>query len=400
MKAKVFVRIVVWSLLLFCLPAPAQLRISEFMAANTRTLADENNSFEDWIEVQNTSATNVNLFDWSLTDSKGNPGKWRFPATNLPPGGFIVVFASNKDRRTPGARLHTNFKLDAAGEYLALVDPNGTVATEFSPKFPPQVSDVSYGFSPGSTNVDIISAGADVRAFVPSTNNGGDLLNYTWTGDVTNEPFSDGAWRSGVGGVGFTDGSGDVFPADIGLDVQSEMLSNNASVFLRIPFVVNDPTNYSLLTLRLKYNDGFVAWINGVQVANANVALDTLAWNSVATATNPGSVTNVIQIGNAGSVLREGTNILAFQGLNVTNDDPSFLVSAELGATTVPFETGTGLYFIIPTPGAENVSGSTRLGPGITDVGHTPGLPEDNDNITVTARVFQTLNPIGTVMLK
>jgi hypothetical protein len=182
MRATALLRTVVVSfVLLLGLPASAQLRISEFMAANTKTLADENNSYEDWIEIQNPSATNVDLFNWSLTDSKSNPTKWRFPSTNLPPGGFIVVFASDKDRRTPGARLHTSFKLDSGGEYLALVSPSGVVATEFSP-YPPQVSDVSYGFGPLSTNVTVLNSGASVRALVPSTNNAGDLLNYAWTG--------------------------------------------------------------------------------------------------------------------------------------------------------------------------------------------------------------------------
>src|SRR5664279_4553470 len=93
--------------------------ISEFMASNTHTLADDFGNYEDWIEIQNTAATNVNLLDWSLTDNSSKLTKWRFPATDLPPGGFLVVFASNKDRRTVGSPFHTNFKLAASGSYLA-----------------------------------------------------------------------------------------------------------------------------------------------------------------------------------------------------------------------------------------------------------------------------------------
>lgn len=387
-------------LLLAGFSAEAQLRISEFMAANTRTFPDENRSYEDWIEIQNTSTTNVSLLNWSLTDSRNNPAQWRFPSTNLPPGGFLVVFASNKDRRTPGMPLHTNFKLDASGEYLALVNPAGEIATEFSPKYPPQVSDVSYGFSPTSTNCGFIPAGAAVKVLVPSAVNGGSMLDYTWTGAGTNEPFDDGAWRSGTLGAGFTDGSGGVLPGDIALDIGSSLLNSNASAFLRIPFVVNDPTNYSLLLLQIRCNDGFVAWINGIQVGSGNAPMETLDWDSAATATNSGSVTNVIQIGNAGMCLREGTNILAIQGLNISSNDPSFLIAAELSASTVPMETGAGFYFTTPTPGAENIGGATRPGPGITGVGHTPAVPLDNDNLNVTARVFQTLNPVAVVTLR
>src|SRR4051812_46867976 len=78
---------------------PAQVRISEFMASNTQTLADEDGSYEDWIEIQNPSSTSVDLFNWALTDSSSKLTEWRFPATNLPPGGYLIVFASNKDRR-------------------------------------------------------------------------------------------------------------------------------------------------------------------------------------------------------------------------------------------------------------------------------------------------------------
>jgi hypothetical protein len=123
--------------------------LSEFMAANTRTLADENKSFEDWIELRNTGATLVNLDGWSLTGSIKRPQQWLFPATNLPPGGHLLVWASGKNRRAAGAPLHTNFKLASHGEYLALVRPDGSVASAFKPQYPPQSPDVSYGFLPG-----------------------------------------------------------------------------------------------------------------------------------------------------------------------------------------------------------------------------------------------------------
>ena len=145
-------------------PAAAQLRISEFMAANTRTLADEDGSYEDWIEIQNFSAGPVDLNNWCLTDTASSLTKWRFPATNLNAGGYLVVFASNKNRRTPGKPLHTNFKLDAAGEYLALVQPDGvTIATEFRPTYPPQLSDISYGFGVASADFTLVSSNDAVR---------------------------------------------------------------------------------------------------------------------------------------------------------------------------------------------------------------------------------------------
>jgi hypothetical protein len=128
--------------------AEAPPYLSEFMASNTRTLADERGAFEDWIEIYNPAAVEVNLDGWYLTDDANDLAKWRLPATNLASGAFLVVFASGNDQRLSGARLHAGFQLSAGGEYLALVKPDGaTIASEFRPEFPQQVPDVSFGFA-------------------------------------------------------------------------------------------------------------------------------------------------------------------------------------------------------------------------------------------------------------
>jgi hypothetical protein len=128
----------------------AQVALTEFLASNNSQRADEEGEFSDWIEVQNTSASRVNLQDWSLTDDPALPAKWRFPATNLNAGAFLVVFASGKDRAQAGAQLHTSFSLAANGEYLALFPPDSSVpATEFAPEYPAQKTDISFGTRAG-----------------------------------------------------------------------------------------------------------------------------------------------------------------------------------------------------------------------------------------------------------
>lgn len=122
--------------------------ISEFMASNKQTLADADGRYSDWIELHNPDATAVSLDGWYLTDDAKDLKKWQIPAITLPPGGYVVVFASDKNRRDPTRELHTNFELDANSEYLALVKPDGrTAVTEFSPKFPDQFDDMSYGIT-------------------------------------------------------------------------------------------------------------------------------------------------------------------------------------------------------------------------------------------------------------
>ena len=124
----------------------ADVLISEFMALNSNTLTDQDQQYSDWIELYNSGPDTVNLNGWYLTDNATNLTNWRFPSTDIYPGNYLLVFASGKNRAISGAELHTDFKLDGDGEYLALVMPDGTtVASHYSPRFPRQRSDVSYG---------------------------------------------------------------------------------------------------------------------------------------------------------------------------------------------------------------------------------------------------------------
>src|SRR6266496_111316 len=124
--------------------AQADVIISEFMPANDRTLADEDGAFPDWIELFNAGSGPVNLLGWHLTDNPGAPGQWTFPSVTVAPGGFLVVFASGKNRTNDPTHLHTSFQLDADGGYLALVKPDGAaIASAFT--YPAVKEDVSFG---------------------------------------------------------------------------------------------------------------------------------------------------------------------------------------------------------------------------------------------------------------
>lgn len=120
--------------------------INEFLADNNGGLADEDGDQNDWIELKNPNVFTLNLAGFYLTDSALNKTKWVFPSVAVPPGGYLVVFASNKNRAVLGFPLHTNFKLSKSGSYLGLIAANGTTAfDEFSPAYPQQFSDKSYG---------------------------------------------------------------------------------------------------------------------------------------------------------------------------------------------------------------------------------------------------------------
>ena len=99
-------------------PPAEPVVISEFLASNRAGLRDEDGDSSDWLELHNEGETTVGLAGWSLSDEPGRPGKWIFPDVSLEAGGYLVVFASGKDRREPGGQLHTNFSLSSEGEFL------------------------------------------------------------------------------------------------------------------------------------------------------------------------------------------------------------------------------------------------------------------------------------------
>lgn len=185
-----------------CVFAPAQVVISEFMAANSTTLVDDFNASSDWIEVYNAGGHEVNLSGWGLTDIPGNLFEWTFPSTNLPPGAAMVVFASERNRRIPGLPLHTSFKLPASGDFLALTRPDGTIASQYAPAFPQQVTDVSYGLAVQEVRAILLSGGSVGRFKVPTSG----ALGDTWTLNT----FDDSTWTRVTNAVGFEIGAGEL----------------------------------------------------------------------------------------------------------------------------------------------------------------------------------------------
>ncbi len=152
-------------------PQGERILIAEFMASNDKSLVDEDGDHSDWLELRNSGTSTVDLGGWYLTDDESDLTKWQFPNTTLPGGSDLIVFASEKDRAISGEELHTNFKLKAAGEYLALVRPDGvTIEFEYAPDFPEQLTDTSYGLSHSLIN-------REARYFVTptpgATNNNG-----------------------------------------------------------------------------------------------------------------------------------------------------------------------------------------------------------------------------------
>ncbi|HNQ88603.1 MAG TPA: CotH kinase family protein [Verrucomicrobiota bacterium] len=515
---------VVLGLVLLTAGARAQVFISEFMASNSTGLKDEDGAASDWIEIYNAGSAVVDLGGWYLTDDPDLLTKWQFPPTPLGAHRFLVVFASDKDRRVSGAPLHTNFKLSAEGEYLALVGRDGaTRVCEFAPAFPPQYPDVSWGTGVTTT---LLAADAPARVRIPTDG----ALGTAWVAPE----FADAGWQAGTNGVGYetvvsgfavrvvkanvyvsdlataervlstpslqaavygetapvinyvnsgsggnygddravpglvgdvedyvieatgtvtlpksgnwtfgvhsddgfrlevgdkvlehpdprgpdatmatfnfskagehalrlvfyergggsevelwaasgwrwrwtandfdlvgdtaagglavvstpvSGGGGAGYRRDIRTDVEALMVNRQVSAYVRLPFVVEEAGALESLTLKIKYDDGFAAYLNGELVATRN-APAAPAWSTPATAAHAALDYEWIDLSSRLAALRSGTNLLALHAMNRTAGDSAFLVLAGLSE----YRVGGGVYAHLSpgTPGMANVSG-------------------------------------------
>ncbi len=176
----------------------AQPIINEILASNDGVIQDVDGDYSDFIELYNAGDAPINLGGWHLTDDAGELDKWQLPAVNLPAGQYLVVFASGKDRAAPGSQLHTNFALGAEGEFLALVRPDLSIASQFAPSFPPQYENISYGVGSDATQSLLIGAAAASQILVPASGS----LGTSWT-----QPgfVPDASWQSGPLGVGYSE---------------------------------------------------------------------------------------------------------------------------------------------------------------------------------------------------
>lgn len=126
--------------------------------------------------------------------------------------------------------------------------------------------------------------------------------------------FNASSWLQGQGGFGFGDGD------------DSTVITTNVSVFHRISLTVADTSKIESAILNVDYDDGFVAYLNNVEIARVNMTpAGPPPYNTTASASHEAVMYNG---GNPDyfnitetilhSMLRNGTNVLSIQTHNVT----------------------------------------------------------------------------------
>ncbi|MDG5766186.1 CotH kinase family protein [Balneolales bacterium ANBcel1] len=122
------------------------LFLNEIMASNGSSIEDEDGDSSDWIELYYDGEEPLSLHYVGLTDDPSKRFQWMFPDTVIHPGEYLLVWASGKDRATPGEPLHTNFRIAQDGEDIMLSHPVEGLLDHFEARRIP--TDISAGRVP------------------------------------------------------------------------------------------------------------------------------------------------------------------------------------------------------------------------------------------------------------
>lgn len=119
--------------------------INELMPQNEVTITDEMGDYEDWIELYNTTATDIDLSGYYLSDRPNSmPLMWEIPdGTIIPGNGYLTIWL---DEDTLDAGLHANFKLSTTGESISFSDADGFEISRV--KMPEMSASTTYGRYP------------------------------------------------------------------------------------------------------------------------------------------------------------------------------------------------------------------------------------------------------------
>ena len=180
------------------------------------------------------------------------------------------------------------------------------------------------------------------RVLVPTIN-----IGYDWIGN--DEPYDDAGWVQIASsdcptGVGYENnpGSDTSYIDFIEYNVGSQMFGIMNSCYIRIPFVLeSDPNVLNSITLKIRYDDGFVAYINGEILAkdNYDAPIPPMPdWDDSADGYHDDDEALLLQPFGVDrddkpevfDALRLGDNILAIHGLNDNTGSSDFLISVEL----------------------------------------------------------------------
>ncbi len=332
----------------------------------------------EYIELHNQLAVDMDISDWRLEGGV----RYQFPDGTIVPGRSQLVVAVDPAALKEATGLENVLgpwegRLNNDGEALQLFNnderlmnavtfndagdwpegPDGggmslSKLDQQSASHMPENWTFSrkLGGTPGDNNFqpdriveqhDVLAEGAPASAIVPTD----DSLGLSWV-----QPgFDDSTWLQGITGVGYDSSRRESLKEFLGLDLdappndQAPMPARdvNPSIYVRIPFHLDrDPSEYERLLMLTRYDDGFVAYLNGEEWTFANAPgrggeEGELSWNSESEGSNAGAATQLsFDVLSRADLLKPGDNILAVHLLNRRVSDSDMLFSPSILGVT------------------------------------------------------------------
>ncbi len=318
----------------------AQIRLTEIAPTNTGQIQDEDSDRPDWIEIQNGGTQTANFLGWGLSDGT-KAERWLLPDLDIDPGERLLVFASGKNRGsvTPPAGSVNHWE-------TAVYEGN------------------DWHYQIGTSNPP---------------------ASWNTLG------FDDSAWPVGPGGFGYGDG-----------DDATTVPTGTLSVYYRRSFDVPDLAEIVRAVLSMDFDDGFIAYLNGQEIARSSSVIGQPNWNTLvgdheATFYNNAGLPEAFTINPAtlATLLQQGQNVLAVELHNALTN------SSDLsGRTWLHFGIGSAAQLFGPKPSWFNPGG------GFSGNLHTDFKLNFSDNISLYDEVgnlvdsvtMQTLRPGHSLM--
>ena len=310
----------------------------------------------EFIELMNTSAAAVALDGWSIEGAA-----YTFPAgTSISAGGLLVVADTLDAAAFRAARgipagvpvLGATFDLGDAGESLELLKPNADplrppirierVRYNDKAPWPTEAAGRGYalervstsafgndplnwhtaapGGSPGFFNA-LTTSTVIARASEWNIHTQGRDLGSAWRGAA----YSDSAWSSGRAGIGF----GTSVTTALPYATNPKPITTG----LRKEFAIADaPAAIATLSASVNYNDGFIAYLNGTEVARRSLPASGVTASTPATP-HPHGTFETLDLTAFKNLLVPGRNVLAIELHLASPTDTDAYFDADLAYT-------------------------------------------------------------------
>jgi hypothetical protein len=133
--------------------------------------------------------------------------------------------------------------------------------------------------------------------------------------------FNDLSWPKGNAPFRYGDGSGGT--------LLSDMINNYTTFYIRKNFVINSTDDIDQLKITIDYDDGFVVWINGIEVWKINV-LQNYSYTGGAVNTHEFGEWESIILDKKNISLNNGSNVIAIQGFNFAKNSSDFYLNTKV----------------------------------------------------------------------